>query len=99
MQPRLEQLAHDAKRKVPLQLPTTSAQHRHPGALGQPPPLGQQPGLPNPGPPLDQRHPPLAADRRLDEAGELGQLPLALDQVGGRRHARLPRLARCLLPS
>lgn len=99
MQPRPEELADHAEGKVALQLPAASAQHGNPGALRQPPRLGQQPRLPDPGPALDQRHPPLARDRPLGEAGELSELTLALNQVSGRGYGPVASFIECLLPS
>ncbi len=88
---RLEELAHDAEGEAALELAAARGEHRDAGVPGAPARLLEQPGLADPGRPLDrhERAPALAGPReRVVQAGEIA---VPLDQLRlrrGRSHGR-----------
>ena len=79
---RLEQLPHHAERELPLELRGARGQRQRARRLAAAAERRQQAALPDPGRPLDQHRPALAAERAGELALERLDLPFALDQVG-----------------
>lgn len=80
---RLEQLPDQAEAEVLLELAAASGQGHRSGGRAQPAHLGQQPALADAGPALDQGESRLAGQRVVQADLQLGQLAVAVHQVGG----------------
>ena len=87
---RLEQLAHEREREVALQLRRARGQHPHAGCAAALAGGLQQPRLAEPGGRLDHREAACAGARLGDQRVELGQLPLALQQLAHAVDAIVP---------
>jgi hypothetical protein len=77
---RLEELADDAEGKVSVELGGARRQRRQPAMPRPPSQLREQLGLADPGRALDQRESPVTGACVLDQALELAQLGLTLEQ-------------------
>ena len=78
---RLEQLAHEREREVALQLGRARGEHPHAGAAAGLAGGLQQPRLAEPGGRLDHREAARAGAGLCGQRVELGELPLALQQL------------------
>ena len=81
---RLEELAHDAERELPLELAAARRQHAEPRGLRDRPRLGEQAGLADPGAALDRCEPPVPVARGVEERAQRGDVGLALEERRGR---------------
>ena len=93
-QGRLEQLAHDPERELPLELAAARGEHPEALLLGRRPELGEEPALPDAGGALDQREPALAIDGLGQRGAQRLELAIALEEQlcpSGVRHAAHPR--------
>ena len=88
----IEQLPHDAERQLALEVAPAGGEHTESGLLGRFASRGEQPALPDPGRPFEQRQALPALERALDQLLENTELTVALEQLAPRlgidRHRR-----------
>ena len=79
-QRRLEQLAHDAERELPLELAAARGEHPEALLLGRRAELGEEPALPDAGGALDEREPALAIGGLGERGAQRLELAIALEE-------------------